>query len=207
MAKSLADDIDAILPQTQCTQCGYNGCRPYAEAIANGAAHNQCPPGGDRVISELSHLLDREPLSLNPDNGVHQPKHVAFIREAECIGCTKCIKACPVDAIVGSGKLMHTVITDECTGCELCVEPCPVDCIDLIEVVDNQQPELMSATMRMEQSDHYRQRHQTHQQRLRSIENSEMLKHRRNRQLTKTQDSDRQAKQDYIAALLAKRKP
>jgi len=129
----VADRIDAILPQTQCGQCGYPGCRPYAEAIADGSADiNRCPPGGEAGIRALAELLGREPTPLNPENGIEKPAQVALIREPECIGCTKCIQACPVDAIVGAPKLMHTVVADLCTGCELCLPPCPVDCIDLV---------------------------------------------------------------------------
>jgi len=130
----IADEINNILPQTQCGQCGYPGCRPYAEAIASGeAAINQCPPGGEAGIQALADLLDMEPLPLDEEHGVEaKAPAVAFIREAECIGCTKCIQACPVDAILGAAKQMHTVIASECTGCDLCVEPCPVDCIDMI---------------------------------------------------------------------------
>jgi electron transport complex protein RnfB len=124
------DQINAILPQTQCRQCGFQGCRPYAEAIASGAADiNQCPPGGNEGILELAHLLNVNPKPLNPQFGQHKPKSVAFIIEKDCIGCVKCIAACPVDAILGAAKFMHTVIASECTGCELCVAPCPVDCI------------------------------------------------------------------------------
>lgn len=129
----LADRIDALLPQTQCEQCGYHGCRPYAEAIARGeAAINQCPPGGVAGIEKLAALLQTPTLPLNPLNGVEKPRTLARIVEADCIGCTKCIQACPVDAIVGAAKLMHTVIADDCTGCELCVPACPVDCIVLL---------------------------------------------------------------------------
>ncbi|WP_288132662.1 electron transport complex subunit RsxB [Microbulbifer sp.] len=128
----IVDQIDEILPQTQCGQCGHPGCRPYAEAIANGEAINKCPPGGQATINELANLLDVEAVPLDAEHGVEDVKKVAFIREAECIGCTKCIQACPVDAIVGAAKQMHTVIVDECTGCDLCVEPCPVDCIDMV---------------------------------------------------------------------------
>jgi len=129
---TLADRIDALLPQTQCEQCGYHGCRPYAEAIASGEADiNQCPPGGSEGIARLAALLGRAPLPLNPENGEEKPRTLARIIEAECIGCTKCIQVCPVDAIVGANKLMHTVIADDCTGCERCVPACPVDCIVL----------------------------------------------------------------------------
>ncbi len=129
--------IDQLLPQTQCTKCGYQGCRPYAEAIADGDADiNQCPPGGEAGIRALAALLGRVPLPLNPDNGVDAPRQVAYIREEECIGCTKCIQACPVDAILGAPKLMHTVLVDLCTGCDLCIAPCPVDCIDMVDPPD-----------------------------------------------------------------------
>lgn len=130
----IVDDIDNVLPQTQCGQCGYPGCRPYAEAIANGDKINKCPPGGESTIQALADLLDVEPEPLDAEHGVEKAKMVAVIREAECIGCTKCIQACPVDAILGAAKQMHTVIESECTGCDLCVEPCPVDCIDMVEV-------------------------------------------------------------------------
>jgi electron transport complex protein RnfB len=125
-----AEAIDALLPQTQCGKCGHAGCRPYAEAIAQGKADiNQCPPGGDELIRELAALLDVPYQPLDPAFGTHCPPAVAVIDEAACIGCTLCIQACPVDAIVGAAKFMHTVIADECTGCELCLPPCPVDCI------------------------------------------------------------------------------
>ncbi|BET09142.1 electron transport complex subunit RsxB [Pandoraea sputorum] len=132
---ALAQRIDALLPQTQCTKCGYAGCRPYADAIANGqASYNQCPPGGAEGVERLAKLLGRPVIALNPENGVERPRPRALIDESLCIGCTLCIQACPVDAIVGAAKLMHTVIEDRCTGCDLCVPPCPVDCIDMVPV-------------------------------------------------------------------------
>ena len=132
---SLADQIDAVLPQTQCTKCGYEGCRPYAEAIAAGETEiNQCPPGGAAGIEALAQLLQRAPPSLNPANGVERPLTVAVIDESRCIGCTLCIPACPVDAILGSAKRMHSVITSHCTGCDLCLPPCPMDCISMVQV-------------------------------------------------------------------------
>lgn len=124
--------IDALLPQTQCTRCGYSGCLPYAAAIAGGeAAINQCPPGGGETIHALARLLGREALPLNPANGVESPPRVAWIDESRCIGCARCLPPCPVDAIVGAAKFMHTVLSNRCTGCELCVAPCPVDCIEM----------------------------------------------------------------------------
>lgn len=134
-AAALADRIDAVLPQTQCTKCGFAGCRPYAEAIATGhAGINQCPPGGRAGITRLSELTGQAALPLNPANGVEGPLRVAVIDEALCIGCTLCIQACPVDAIVGAARRMHTVLPALCTGCDLCVPPCPMDCIAMVEM-------------------------------------------------------------------------
>ncbi len=131
----IVEQLDALLPQTQCGQCGHPGCRPYAEAIANGEAINHCVPGGQDTINKIAELLGVEPLPLDGEYGVEaEVKKVAYIREDECIGCTKCIQACPVDAIIGAAKHTHTVIISECTGCDLCVEPCPVDCIDMIPI-------------------------------------------------------------------------
>jgi len=138
-ADPVVEQIDALLPQTQCGQCSFPGCRPYAEAIAVGTADiNQCPPGGDAGIKALADLLGREPKPLNPDNGLEKPRAVAVIDEEACIGCTLCIQACPVDAIVGASKQMHTVIGPECTGCDLCLPPCPVDCIEMVVVGPDQ---------------------------------------------------------------------
>ena len=132
---SLADRIEDLLPQTQCTKCGYAGCRPYAEAIAEGsAAYNQCPPGGAEGVARLARLLGKPVIPINPVHGLERERPVALIDESVCIGCTLCIQACPVDAIVGAAKQMHTVIAELCTGCDLCVPPCPVDCIAMIPV-------------------------------------------------------------------------
>ena len=160
------ETIDAVLPQTQCGQCGYPGCRPYADAIAAGEAPiNQCPPGGDEVIAELALLLDQPVIPLNAAHGTATPPVVARIDEEACIGCTLCIDACPVDAIVGARKMMHTVITAECTGCALCLPHCPVDCIALdptgAERDRNQQR--INALQ-------YRQRHQARQLRYAKLE-------------------------------------
>jgi electron transport complex protein RnfB len=132
VSATLAERIDSILPQTQCRRCGFDGCRPYAEAIASGAAEiNQCPPGGAATIARLAELVGRPPLPLNAECGVETPSRVAFIDESRCIGCAKCLPPCPVDAIVGAPRHTHTVIASACTGCELCIAPCPVDCITL----------------------------------------------------------------------------
>jgi electron transport complex protein RnfB len=132
---ALADRIDEVLPQTQCTKCGHPGCRPYAEAIAAGGVDiNQCPPGGSAGIARLSELTGRPVIPLNPANGVERPLHVAVIDEALCIGCTLCIQACPVDAIIGAARTMHSVIPQWCNGCDLCVAPCPMDCIAMVPV-------------------------------------------------------------------------
>ncbi len=133
MTAPTARAIDALLPQTQCTRCGYDGCKPYAEAIASGAAEiNQCPPGGAATIRALAELTGRPALPLNPANGVEGPELVALIDEERCIGCAKCLPPCPVDAIIGMRRQMHTVVAELCTGCELCVAPCPVDCIEMM---------------------------------------------------------------------------
>lgn len=132
--KTLADRIEDLLPQTQCTKCGYAACRPYAEAVARGeAGYNQCPPGGMQGVARLADLLGKPVVPINPSNGHERPRPVAVIDESLCIGCTLCIQACPVDAIVGAAKQMHTVVSELCTGCDLCVAPCPVDCIAMVD--------------------------------------------------------------------------
>ncbi|NDI86029.1 electron transport complex subunit RsxB [Undibacterium crateris] len=132
---SLATQLEALLPQTQCTKCGYPSCHDYAVAMAAGnASHNQCPPGGEQGIALLADALGLATIPLNPEHGTERERPVAVIEEAYCIGCTLCIQACPVDAIVGAAKQMHTVIPELCTGCDLCVAPCPVDCISMISV-------------------------------------------------------------------------
>jgi electron transport complex protein RnfB len=134
--EAVAQRIDAALPQTQCGQCGYPGCAPYARAIARGDADiNQCPPGGEHAIAAIANLLGRTPKPLDTRRGEHKARAIARIDESTCIGCTLCIQACPVDAIVGAAKLMHSVIEAECTGCELCLPPCPVDCIDMVPLM------------------------------------------------------------------------
>jgi electron transport complex protein RnfB len=138
VTKTLADLVEDQLPQTQCTKCGYAGCRPYAEAIAAGEADiNQCPPGGMEGVARLASVTGRRIIPINPVNGLERPRPVAFIDEKLCIGCTLCIQACPVDAILGAAKQMHTIIPELCTGCDLCVAPCPVDCIVMYPVTDD----------------------------------------------------------------------
>ena len=134
-SERLVDEIDALLPQTQCGQCRYPGCRPYARAIAEGEADiDRCPPGGADTVRALAELLGREPRPLDPRYGAPGPPRVAVVDESRCIGCALCLPACPVDAILGAPRFVHTVITDQCTGCELCLAPCPVDCIELLDV-------------------------------------------------------------------------
>ncbi len=161
-AAALADAIDALLPQTQCGQCEYAGCRPYAEAIAAGATPiNQCPPGGTELIAELAVLMNVAPMPLSAAHGAAAAPAAAIIDETVCIGCALCLPACPVDAIVGARKLMHTVITAECTGCGLCLPPCPVDCISIVSTGASRDRAAQRAV-----SGRLRQRHLTHQQRL-----------------------------------------
>ncbi|WP_338799882.1 electron transport complex subunit RsxB [Pseudomonas sp. RSB 5.4] len=169
---SLIQLIDALLPQTQCGKCGHPGCKPYAQGIVDGEPINKCPPGGDETIAALAELLKVPVLELDISRGTAPPQ-VAYIREAECIGCTKCIQACPIDAIVGAAKLMHTVLIDECTGCDLCVAPCPVDCIEMhplplgtLPVVGGLASSLEEQRARTAKRDHARQRFERRNARL-----------------------------------------
>lgn len=157
---ALVDQINALLPQTQCTKCGFNGCKPYAQALASGEADiNRCPPGGQDGVVKLAELLNKPIKPIDPACGEPGLLRVAVIDEQHCIGCTLCIQACPVDAIVGANKRMHTVLADWCTGCDLCLPPCPVDCIEMIEVTDEPQ----WTTARAELA---KQRYETREQRL-----------------------------------------
>lgn len=169
---SLIQRIDALLPQTQCGKCGHPGCKPYAQGISQGEAINKCPPGGAETIAALANLLNIPVVALDTERG-RAPAQVAYIREAECIGCTKCIQACPVDAILGAAKLMHTVIIDECTGCDLCVAPCPVDCIEMHPLPVNVVPIVGGLAQAAEQfnarahkRDHARSRYERRDERL-----------------------------------------
>ncbi len=198
--------IDALLPQTQCRRCGYDGCGPYAEAIAAGEADiNRCPPGGDATVNKLAALTGAAPKPIADECGSAWPPKVAFIREPECIGCTRCIQACPVDAIVGAAKQMHTVIADECTGCELCLPVCPVDCIDLpLAAADNGQPAWPPATdTDQRRAAQARQRFEARQARL----NNQARRRRRRESAAVTEEPDTSAqKKDTIAAAVARAK-
>jgi Na+-translocating ferredoxin:NAD+ oxidoreductase subunit B len=168
-ASDLVDALDALLPQTQCTRCGYAGCRPYATAIAAGKADiNQCPPGGNATIHALATQLGREFKPLNPVHGAESPPLVAVIDEERCIGCAKCLPACPVDAIVGAQRFMHTVLSGACTGCELCLPPCPVDCIEMRPLTGaNDIPLSISGfALLQDQAPVHRRRYLAHQARL-----------------------------------------
>ena len=179
--------IDALLPQTQCRRCGHAGCLPYAEAISSGAADiNQCPPGGDATIAAIAKLLQKDTKPLNPEYGEYHGRMLAVIDESVCIGCTLCIQACPVDAILGATKQMHTVIASECTGCELCVPPCPVDCIDMRTVANE-----MSTQERDRTSRRYRQRNERLARRAR--EKTERRKDKMRSLATKSGDDPRKA--------------
>lgn len=191
-------EVDALLPQTQCGECDYSGCMPYAEALVQGSAPiNKCPPGGVETVKALGVLLhiDATPYLQDALENTRQPS-VAVIREAECIGCTKCIKACPVDAIIGSGKLMHAVIAHECTGCGLCVAPCPVDCIEMVSLDEQHYDQ-----------DVARNRFNDKKTRLLRDEHEQQQQYREKRQLamqSENHSQDMKAKQDYIQQALAR---
>ncbi|MCA0403240.1 MAG: RnfABCDGE type electron transport complex subunit B [Proteobacteria bacterium] len=189
--------IDALLPQTQCGECGYPGCLPYAEALAQGkAAINLCPPGGPKVVNELAQLLNLEakPYLAKAEENLRKPA-LALIREPECIGCTKCIQACPVDAIIGSAKRMHVILSTECTGCGLCVPACPVDCIDM-----------HAAEGLVYDKDLARKRFNAKKARAFRLEQDRQELYRQKASSLKTEDSDTalKAKQDYIKAAMAR---
>ena len=187
----LVELVNSILPQTQCEKCGYSGCLPYAYAITQGEEINKCPPGGDATISWLAELLNQPAVPLNLKHGNIKPREVATIREAECIGCTKCIDACPVDAIIGGPKLMHTVIQSECSGCELCINPCPVDCIDMMPLFTYYPVGRQSATDLLKQQhrgEHWLQRYKYRINRLEK-DRAKPLSLRRDKNALKEEDN------------------
>ena len=192
------DNIDKVLPQTQCTKCGYDDCYSYAKAITNGEKHNKCVTGGNKTIKDLSKLLKKEVLLLDNTLVKPTPTKIAKIDESLCIGCTKCILACPVDAIVGAKKLMHTIITNECTGCDLCIEPCPMDCINVIELPESKQLENLDAETYENQKEHYKNRYSIHKER---VEESKKEERNSYKNIASATDFDKKA---YIMASLKK---
>lgn len=198
--QNLIKQIDELLPQTQCGECGYNGCLPYATAIASGLAPlNRCPPGGVETIIALGDLLGEKVDGYLHDHSIlKKSPQIARISEEECIGCTKCISACPVDAIIGTNKHMHTIIEFECTGCGLCVAPCPVDCIEMVDVAENNYDKNKA-----------RERHAAKKIRElkdRQKQNAQYLKRRKLSADSADKQTEKQAKQDYILQALARAK-
>ena len=183
MLDDITEKINSILPQTQCAKCDFSGCKPYAKAIAEGKADiNQCPPGGKTGILKIAQLLNVEYKPLNERHGVIKPREIAIIEENECIGCTLCILACPVDAILGASKSMHTVISVECTGCELCIEPCPVDCIKMeplnvedSESIENKRASLARSRYEFKQQRILRERNNTKANRVTTAEKKQAI--------------------------------
>ena len=192
---NLIQQIDAILPQTQCTRCGYPSCMDYAKALSSNEADiNQCPPGGEAGIVKLSHILHKPIKPLNPVNGIIKPRQIAVIDEEICIGCTLCIKACPVDAVLGSNKMMHTIIADECTGCDLCVPVCPVDCISMIDI-DNPQ-------WGIDDANHARDRYEQHKYRKERDIKARETRLKERTELLKSTVKQQTVKEDLLSHIL-----
>ncbi|MFZ6747842.1 electron transport complex subunit RsxB [Undibacterium sp. Ren11W] len=211
MLPSLVDQIEDLLPQTQCTKCGYPACRPYAVAIANGLAnYNQCPPGGQEGIVRLAKLLEKPVIALDITHGHERPRPVAVIEEAYCIGCTLCIQACPVDAILGAAKQMHTVLPELCTGCDLCVAPCPVDCITMVNVsADNTGWEAWTAMQAAQARKQYESRQtrlvreqQENEERLLAKANAKLLAVSAETPLSAEQAAEKERKRQIISAAI-----
>ena len=192
------DAIDEILPQTQCQKCTYDDCYSYAKAITNGEKHNKCITGGEKTLKELAKLLNKPLIPLDSSLGQEKPRTTAKIDESMCIGCMKCILACPVDAISGTKKLMHTVIESECTGCELCIEPCPMDCISLVDIAKERQPVNLEKEEYKLQKEYLRDRYDFHRQRVKQSKEKQRDTYKN---ITTVGEIDKKA---YIAASLAK---
>ena len=192
--QTLIDKIHDLLPKTQCTQCGFQGCRPYAEAITSGTPFNQCPPGGQKLIKKLANLLNEPEIPLNPENGVEKPTTIAYIDEDICIGCTKCIQACPVDAIIGAPKHMHSIIESECNGCNLCIPPCPVDCIQT--KISSLQPNKLSNSNRNQITSYYQNRFENKTKKLEQQKESKLNKY------LKAKQENQEKRKEYIQAAI-----
>ncbi len=204
----MVDRIDEILPQTQCEKCGYAGCRPYAEALVEGDDINKCPPGGNETILALSKLLSTPYLALNPKHGKITTQRIAYIIEDQCIGCMKCIKVCPIDAIIGAPKLMHTVITSDCSGCDLCIDPCPVDCIKMQEVKNDATISISNQTIDAKHSQSYRWKtlHAKRQTRLANESNENTNNKKATKKVYFSRTNARKEIKDAIDRTLQKRK-
>jgi electron transport complex protein RnfB len=199
----LADHIESLLPQTQCTKCGYADCHAYAKAIAAGhASYNQCPPGGAEGVARIARLLGQPVIALNPAYGAERTRAVAVIDESSCIGCTLCLQACPVDAIVGAARQMHTVVREWCTGCELCVAPCPVDCIAMVPATGNATGWLAWS---QQQANDARVRHERHDARAARERDAVAMARAAARQASAEGDADAQAKKRAIIAAALER--
>ena len=196
--QSLAEKINALLPQTQCRLCGYNGCKPYAEAMAKGETTiNKCHTGGIETLKALGDLLQIDPTPFTEEvKAQATPAQIAVIREEECIGCTKCIQACPVDAIIGAAKQMHVIVARDCTGCELCLWPCPVDCIDMVAITEPSEPQKKLNAAR------WRERYEARNVRLARLTEEERDKHLQQKQQEESPQKTVEKRRQFIAEAL-----